>query len=103
MNQRSPTKSSSTTSKLMAHYKLVFKQSVAKDLRQIPTQDIDRILKRIEALAENPRPPGCEKLSSQERYRIRQGVCRILYTIQDQELCVIVLQVGHRREIYDRR
>lgn len=87
----------------MASYKLVFKQSVAKDLRTVPKRDVARILKRIRALAKNPRPLGCEKLSGQERYRVRQGVYRIVYEIQDEMLLVTVVKVGHRREVYKDR
>jgi mRNA interferase RelE/StbE len=84
----------------MARYSLVFKASVARDLRQLPTSDVRRILARIEALAEEPRPTSCEKLSGQERYRVRQGVYRIVYEIGDQELVVMVVKVGHRRDVY---
>ena len=78
----------------MASYKLSFKQSVVKDLRRIPKDDVARILKRIDMLAENPRPPGSEKLSGQERYRVRQGVYRIIYEIVDGALLVTVVKVG---------
>ena len=84
----------------MASYKLLFKQSVAKDLRPLPKADVARILKRIEALAENPRPPGCEKLSGQEKYRVRQGVYRIVYQVDDEQRVVLVVKVGHRRDVY---
>lgn len=84
----------------MANYRLVFKRSVAKDLRALPKADLAAVLQRIQALADEPRPPGCEKLSAQERYRVRQGVYRILYEIRDQELLVTVVKVGHRREVY---
>lgn len=84
----------------MASYKVVFKQSIAKDLCRIPKKDVEKILKRIEKLAEEPRPPGVEKLSGQEKYRIRQGVYRIVYAIEDKELVVVVVKVGHRREVY---
>jgi mRNA interferase RelE/StbE len=84
----------------MARYSLVFKASVARDLRPLPTSDVRRILARIEALADEPRPAGCEKLSGQERYRVRQGVYRIVYEIGDQELVVVVVKVGHRRDVY---
>jgi mRNA interferase RelE/StbE len=57
-------------------------------------------LGRIEALAEDPRPPGCEKLTGQQRYRLRQGRYRILYPIQDDELTIWVVKVGHRKDIY---
>ncbi|MGD9322047.1 MAG: type II toxin-antitoxin system RelE/ParE family toxin [Desulfobacteraceae bacterium] len=84
----------------MAGYKLFFKRSVQKDLNAIPKEDLRRILKRIEGLAEDPRPAGCEKLTGQERYRLRQGRYRILYSIQDDELTVWVVKVGHRKDIY---
>ncbi len=84
----------------MASYELVFKKSVAKDLRSIPKKDVARILKRIEALRDAPRGEGCIKLSAQERYRIRQGVYRIVYEIREHELIVMVVKVGHRSEIY---
>ncbi len=83
----------------MASYKLVIKKSVAKELRTLPNKDVARILERIEALREEPRPPQCEKLVGQERYRVRQGVYRILYEILDEVLVVTVVKVGHRREV----
>ena len=86
----------------MARYRIVFRKSVAKDLRRIPKKDVTRILRRIDALADEPRPAGAEKLSEQERYRVRQGVYRILYEIADDELIVTVVKVGHRREVYRR-
>lgn len=84
----------------MARYELRFKPSVAKDLRGIPSADVRRILTRIETLREDPRPPGSEKLSAQERYRLRQGDYRILYNVLDGELIVEIVKVGHRREVY---
>ncbi len=84
----------------MASYRLSFKSSVARDLRSIPNQDIKKILARIEALAENPRPQGCEKLSGLPRYRVRQGVYRIVYEIQDDVLRVLVVKIGHRKAVY---
>ena len=84
----------------MARYSITFKKSVAKDLRAIPKKDVGRIVRRIDALADEPRPVGAEKLSAQERYRVRQGVYRILYEIADAELIVSVVKIGHRRDIY---
>lgn len=84
----------------MANFSVIVKQSVAKDLRRIPKKAVARILKRIQALAMEPRPPGVEKLSEQEKYRIRQGVYRIVYEIKDEELVVMVIKVGHRRDVY---
>jgi mRNA interferase RelE/StbE len=57
-------------------------------------------VKRIQGLSENPRPPGCEKLSGGEKYRMRQGSYRIVYGIDDQTQEVLVVKVGHRREVY---
>jgi mRNA interferase RelE/StbE len=84
----------------MASYNLVFKKSVAEDLRNFPNKDVKRILKRIDPLREYPRTDGCIKLSGQERYRIRQGVYRIIYEIQDSELVILVVKVAHRGEVY---
>ncbi len=84
----------------MAAYKVIFKKSVEKDFNVIPKKDLKKILERIEALAEDPRPPGCEKLTGQQRYRLRQGRYRVLYSIQDDELTVWVVKVGHRKDIY---
>ena len=84
----------------MAEYKIFFKKSVWKDFESIPNKDLKRILKRIESLSTNPRLPGCQKLSGQERYRLRQGRYRIIYSIQDEELTIWVIKVGHRKEIY---
>lgn len=87
----------------MASYKLAFKRSVAKDLRAIPNKDVARLLERIEMLKDNPRPSGCEKLSGEEKYRLRQGTYRIVYQIEDDALVVVVVKIGHRREVYKRR
>lgn len=86
----------------MASYKLVIKKSVAKDLRKIPKQDVERVLARIRSLADDPRPLGAEKLSGEEKYRVRQGNYRVLYTIDDIEVCVVVVKAGHRRDVYRR-
>ncbi|MDD2604167.1 MAG: type II toxin-antitoxin system RelE/ParE family toxin [Desulfobacterales bacterium] len=84
----------------MADYKVLFKTSVEKDFGGIPRADVQRLLHRIKALEKNPRPPGCEKLTGQERYRLRQGTYRIVYSIQDDELTVWVVKVGHRKDVY---
>ncbi len=84
----------------MASYELVFKKSIAKDLRAFPKQEVKRIMQRIRSLADDPRPAGCEKLSGQERYRVRQGAYRIIYEIEDARLVVLVVKVGHRRDVY---
>jgi len=84
----------------MAAYKIYFKKSVLKDIKSIPDKDMRRIMKRIESLSKNPRPPGHEKLSDQDFYRIRQGNYRIVYSIKDNILTVWVIKIGHRRDIY---
>jgi len=84
----------------MAGYRVFFKRSVEKDFTSIPKKDVKRILNRIKTLEEDPRPPGCEKLTGQERYRLRQGRYRIVYSIQDNELTVWVVKVGRRKDIY---
>ena len=84
----------------MASYELIFRKSVAKDLRVFPKRDVKRIMQRIRSLADEPRPPGCEKLSGRERYRIRQGDYRIIYEIEDRRLTVLIVKVGHRRDVY---
>lgn len=80
----------------MAKYNVVFRRSVYKDLRNIPKPDIRRIFERVNALADDPRGLGCEKLSAQERYRVRQGNYRIVYEIVDEQLIVTVVKIGHR-------
>lgn len=84
----------------MASYEIVFKRSVAKDLRAIPKKDVQRILRRIEQLRENPRPPQAEKLSGEEKYRIRHGNYWILYVIANEIITVTVVKIGHRRDVY---
>lgn len=84
----------------MARFELVFKRSIAKDIRALEPIDVRRILQRIEKLAVDPRPKDSEKLSGQERYRVRQGSLRILYEIDDSQLVVTVVKIGHRRDAY---
>jgi mRNA interferase RelE/StbE len=84
----------------MAVYKVYFRESVEKDFTAVPKKDLVKILRCIEALSKNPRPFGCEKLTGQERYRVRQGRCRIVYSIQDEVLTVWIVKVGHRKDVY---
>jgi len=84
----------------MAKYELAFKKSVSKDLRAISKKEVARILKWFDALAKDPRPQGSEKLSGQARYRVRQGVYRIVYEIDDDVREVTVVKIAHRREVY---
>ncbi len=85
----------------MARYSLRIKKSARKELESITTKaDRRRIIRRIESLADNPRPPGALKLSGLDRYRIRQGRYRILYTIEDTVLIVHVIKIGDRKDVY---
>jgi mRNA interferase RelE/StbE len=84
----------------MAEYKVLFKNSVWKDFGSIPKAQLKNILEKIKTLSINPRPNGSQKLSGQERYRLRQGRYRILYSIQDDELTVWVVKIAHRKEVY---
>jgi len=87
----------------MARYELRVRPSVAKDLRSIPKADVKRILALMQALRDDPRAPGCEKLSGAELYRVRQGVYRIVYEIHDEVVVVEVIRVGHRSAVYRSR
>jgi len=84
----------------VASYKVLIKRSAAKELEALPAKDRGRVAARIQQLSSDPRPPGCEKLSGEDRYRIRQGNYRIIYSVEDQVLTVMVVKVGHRRDIY---
>ena len=84
----------------MAKYKITIKKSAAKELEDIPKKDLQKIIKRIQSLAQNPRPPGAHKLSGQQHFRVRQGDYRIIYSIDDKDLIIDIVKIGHRREIY---
>jgi len=85
----------------VASYKLLIKPSAVKEIESAPKKDRVRIINRIQGLSSDPRPPGCEKLSGHDdRYRVRQGTYRIVYSVSDASLVVCVVKVGHRKEIY---
>ena len=85
----------------MAKYKILIKSSAAKEIENIPARrDRRRIVERIRRLGDDPRPRGCEKLSGQDRYRVRQGNYRIIYSIDDNRLIVHVVKVGDRKDVY---
>ncbi len=86
----------------MASYSVFIAKSAAKELERVPAKDRQRIVAKIFSLADDPRPIGAEKLSGEDKYRIRQGNYRILYEIIDSTLIVTVVRVGNRREIYRR-
>ena len=84
----------------MESYRLEVKRSAAKEIGDLPKADCQRVVAKIQLLANNPRPHGCEKLSGAEKYRIRQGDYRILYEIDDSTNLVTIVKVGNRREVY---
>jgi mRNA interferase RelE/StbE len=84
----------------MAEYRIFFRKSVWQDIEKIPKKSLQQMMKRIAAFVVDPRPPGCEKLTGQERYRIRQGTYRIIYAIRDDELTVWVVKIGQRKDVY---
>lgn len=84
----------------MAKYKLSFKKSVSKDFKSIPKKDVSKILRTIESLVDDPRGEGCIKLSGSDKYRVRQGLYRIIYEIKDELLIINVIKVGHRSSVY---
>ncbi|MCK9378428.1 MAG: type II toxin-antitoxin system RelE/ParE family toxin [Syntrophobacterales bacterium] len=85
----------------MARYRLLIKSSAIKDIEAIPLKrDRQRVVERISKLAEDPRPSGSEKISGQDKYRVRQGRYHILYAIEDQDLIVQVVKGGHRKDVY---
>ena len=84
----------------MASYNVLIKPSAVKELEAIPTKDRARIVKKVRALANEPRPTGCEKLSGREQYRLRQGRYRIVYSVSDEEQTVLIAKIAHGRETY---
>ena len=85
----------------MESYELLIKPSAAKELEAVGRKsDRSRIVDKIYTLKDDPRPPGCEKLTGQDRYRVRQGQFRILYVVDDAEQDVTVVKIGHRRDVY---
>ena len=86
----------------MASYSVRITRSAAKELEAAPKQDRVRIAEKIQRLSADPRPIGSEKLSGEDKYRIRQGDYRILYTIDDEIITVLVVKIGHRKDVYNR-
>jgi mRNA interferase RelE/StbE len=84
----------------VANYRLQIKPSAGKEIEALPKKDRRRVVAKIQGLATDPRPPGCEKLSGEDLYRVRQGNYRILYSVHDTDLLVVVIKIGHRREVY---
>ena len=85
----------------MASYRVLIKPSAAKEIEAVdPKRDRQRIVAKVLALAEEPRPAGCEKLAGKsDRYRVRVGQYRIVYSIADNDLVVLVVRVAHRKDV----
>jgi len=81
-------------------YKIYIKPTAVKELQKIPKRDVNKIIEKIRSLSSDPRPPGCEKLSADEKYRVRQGSYRIVYSIEDDKLVVLIIKIGHRKDVY---
>ena len=86
----------------MANYKVLITRSASKEIEAVPIKDRRRIIEKIRGLGDDPRPMGVEKLSGDDKYRLRQGDFRILYEIQDRELIVTIVRIGNRRDVYRR-
>ena len=84
-------------------YSIEITPPAEKQIRKLPKQVQKQVVVRAMQLTENPRPPGAKKLQGVKAlYRIRQGDWRILYTIDDHKLKILVVKVGHRRNVYQR-
>ena len=87
----------------MTSYKIEWKRSAVKELRDFPRNAVERILKAVEQLSENPYPVGVRRLvGSEHTYRIREGDYRVIYSVTASSLIVEVIRVGHRKNAYDR-
>jgi mRNA interferase RelE/StbE len=84
----------------VASYSLLIKPSALKELEVISPKARRRIITRIEGLSADPRPHGCEKLSGLEQYRVRQGDYRLIYSVDDEARTVVIVKIGHRRDVY---
>ena len=81
-------------------YSVDILRSAQKQLKKVNRQEQSRIISAIESLADNPRPEGCRKLSGRPAWRIRIGAYRVIYEVNDTELFILVVTIGHRRDVY---
>lgn len=85
----------------MIHYHVEIARRAVKALARLPRREQQRVRAAIDLLADEPRPPGCVALKGEDRaYRVRVGDYRIVYEVHDHRLVVLVIRVGHRRDIY---
>jgi mRNA interferase RelE/StbE len=82
-------------------YKIEIKKSAQKELKNLPDKALKKVIEKIGSLVANPRPAGCKKLSGDEKYRIRIGNYRVLYSIEDEILVIFIVKVGHRKDVYE--
>ncbi len=85
---------------MKASYRVLVTAGAERELRNLPERERRRVTAGMLALADNPRPPGCQKLSGMEGYRLRVGRYRILYVVDDAPRTVTIYEIGHRREVY---
>ena len=85
----------------MVNYKIEIKRSASKEIEKLPKSVLKRVLDKIQFLGREPRPSGCKKLTADEKYRVRVGDYRILYSIENDKLMIYIVKVGHRKKIYD--
>lgn len=84
----------------MAGYSVLVTRSAEREIERLPTPVRRLVVRRIQALAGNPRPHGSQKLAGEDKYRIRQGDYRIVYTIEDEIVTVTIVRVAHRSDVY---
>lgn len=84
----------------MEKYKIFFKKSALKELERVPRTTLQKIVKKIQKLSDNPKPVGSQKLSSYNLYRIRQGDYRVVYFIDNEKSEIQIFKIGHRKDIY---
>ncbi|MGO8735754.1 MAG: type II toxin-antitoxin system RelE family toxin [Terriglobia bacterium] len=84
----------------MGSYKILIKPSAVKEIEAVPQRDRQRLITQIQGLSTNPRPPDFVKLSGQDRFRLRQGVYRLVYSVNDDEPSILIVKVGRRKEVY---
>ena len=82
------------------NYTIVFLRRAQKELGNLPVIEYERVRDAIAGLANDPRPPGCKKLTGRDGWRIRIGNYRVIYDINGRELLVTVVRAGNRRDIY---
>ncbi len=82
-------------------YKVSMLRRAQKVLAELPKGDYERVRDAVAALSENPRPSGCKRLVGRDGWRIRQGDYRVIYEVDDLNQQVLILDVGHRRDVYN--